>query len=657
MTIFLITVIIILIAVFRKQVKGSSGIKAPKRSANLATPSKSNNHINRSITTPSINKVKSKVYTSIPKPSDMSTELANKHFGWQWQEFLSTQPQKVSLTQNQIATIAGWAYQKLDEAELQDLLNSFVKVETNNGVTTRKPFVCTELHRAAYHLMIAGRFESVPFKLALKKIIAEYRLEVLTNVRVPAKIVVSPKLVESIIDVGPIDQKIIYSDNDLQSDDVPLTAYSEYNPDDYKLGKLYKETLKLSSQEAAWLNKFLFYGNTFNSTEGCKIALIRLYLQVIKRLVRRFANEPNTLSMHLENIKTAAYETSLKDRDIWYGYNHNQAKDAAEADLYYVVFKKCETALRLAWRAGRSSAPSFHSRSEKAVAIFNKNIEPVLDEVVSEQAALITPPDEDTIIALNVQSTTRWKVDFDAIVNKSNELSVVELKDKIYEIVRLNVANPAIENLFYDACKIFARIDKTEALRFYLYYIDADQRSARIDNKDFQKTTLKQLFADEAQEKEFRAIVAEMIGSKNLKAALDKVKEFYQPKRKRIMLDNAAIERAAVELNNTVTVLNQYLLEDEDVAVLTTPKVAEKTYAKVVQLNSVQQELLNMFDAVGLQLSITEVAEFAKTKGLFKNQLIDSINDSCYEIIDDVLIEEDDDQYIILPNYFKQIFD
>lgn len=34
-----------------------------------------------------------------------------------------------------------------------------------------------------------------------------------------------------------------------------------------------------------------------------------------------------------------------------------------------------------------------------------------------------------------------------------------------------------------------------------------------------------------------------------------------------------------------------------------------------------------------------EIEEFVKSKGVLKNQLIESINESCYELLDDVLIE------------------
>jgi len=45
----------------------------------------------------------------------------------------------------------------------------------------------------------------------------------------------------------------------------------------------------------------------------------------------------------------------------------------------------------------------------------------------------------------------------------------------------------------------------------------------------------------------------------------------------------------------------------------------------------------------------------ANQKEFSKNQLVDSINESCYEVLDDVLIEEDGDTYTLNQNYYQKI--
>jgi hypothetical protein len=42
-------------------------------------------------------------------------------------------------------------------------------------------------------------------------------------------------------------------------------------------------------------------------------------------------------------------------------------------------------------------------------------------------------------------------------------------------------------------------------------------------------------------------------------------------------------------------------------------------------------------------------------KGLFPGGLIESINESCYEKLDDLLIEEEDENYIMNPGYYQII--
>jgi hypothetical protein len=51
-----------------------------------------------------------------------------------------------------------------------------------------------------------------------------------------------------------------------------------------------------------------------------------------------------------------------------------------------------------------------------------------------------------------------------------------------------------------------------------------------------------------------------------------------------------------------------------------------------------------------------EVDKFALNNGLFKNQLVDSINELCEEYLGgEVLIEEDKENYIIEESYYREI--
>ena len=64
---------------------------------------------------------------------------------------------------------------------------------------------------------------------------------------------------------------------------------------------------------------------------------------------------------------------------------------------------------------------------------------------------------------------------------------------------------------------------------------------------------------------------------------------------------------------------------------------------------------LELFAKSNFSVPQNELEVFAKSKGVFKNQLIESINDTCYEFLDDLLIEEEDDYYTINTDYFQRI--
>jgi hypothetical protein len=62
-----------------------------------------------------------------------------------------------------------------------------------------------------------------------------------------------------------------------------------------------------------------------------------------------------------------------------------------------------------------------------------------------------------------------------------------------------------------------------------------------------------------------------------------------------------------------------------------------------------------MFENGGYSVLQSEVEAFARSKGALKNQIIESINDMCYDHLDDILIEEDGEYYTVNPEYYKII--
>jgi hypothetical protein len=124
---------------------------------------------------------------------------------------------------------------------------------------------------------------------------------------------------------------------------------------------------------------------------------------------------------------------------------------------------------------------------------------------------------------------------------------------------------------------------------------------------------------------------------------------------------------------NAVEVLNEYLkdeYEDDNRTIksqeinndeikievynkIETPRIS--IYSSEVKFTPVQMETIELFFKNSFSISMSVFESFARVKGIFKNQLIESINESCFEKLDDILIEEDDDFYIINEESYQRL--
>ena len=154
---------------------------------------------------------------------------------------------------------------------------------------------------------------------------------------------------------------------------------------------------------------------------------------------------------------------------------------------------------------------------------------------------------------------------------------------------------------------------------------------------------------------------------------MQKVSKIYTVKRKKIQLDTASIKEVQEQHSGTVVLLNEYLkdeYEDESNAIKTHEINNEEVQIEITQkINETQNSIfangfaftpihtaaLEIFAKSNFSVAQNEFETFAKSKGVFKNQLIESINEVCFEYLDDVLIEEEDEYYTINPNYYQRL--
>lgn len=244
----------------------------------------------------------------------------------------------------------------------------------------------------------------------------------------------------------------------------------------------------------------------------------------------------------------------------------------------------------------------------------------------------------------------------DSIVSLGNSNKIVSSKDK----------------MFLEASKFVSRHNKEAALTLYVYYLYNCLKSPTLSSQLMNRANFalqNDILASSEQLREFEIIENQLIKDKNLEKALQGIPNIFIPKKKRIKLSKDAIADAHQKHSGTVELLNNYLQDESDdsLSKANTSEISSEEGQIEIQAKNqsikrtaskftdAQQELLDAFQKNALTLSNEEIELFSKRRGLFKNQLIESLNDSCYDTLDDLLIEEDGEYYTINPDYLQRI--
>nr|WP_317632951.1 tellurite resistance TerB C-terminal domain-containing protein [uncultured Flavobacterium sp.] len=450
--------------------------------------------------------------------------------------------------------------------------------------------------------------------------------------------------------------------------------YSYHNSfidyDTFNWRNKYKKSLNLSEDDITLLNKIWYPSNNFTNIEFCCNEVIKLYIKTISLLKEKIKTEGTTFEEELINIADIIARKHYRYRTG--SQNYKYSIDPSVTELYNTIFKYCENYVRDAYGHKRKLNTALKYSHDEIKTAFENKIVLKLDTILATLTASITPPDEATELQLNTQNTTRWKSIFVEITTNFSG-TAEEFIEEMVVLGNANKKNPSVENIFFEASKFIAKQNKEAALKLYVYYLYYDLKSTTFDNKQLTKTVQKNLFDTNEQLQNFEQIISELINDRNLDKALNAVTNVYARKRKKIQLDRTTIKEVQQLHSGTVELLNEYLRDDfeddnntikaeeistEEIKLEITSKTKEteqSIYLTDLSFNATHIAVLELFTKNSLSILQSEMEAFAKGNGIFKNQIIDHINEICYETLDDVLIEEDDDYYTILPEYFNQI--
>lgn len=446
---------------------------------------------------------------------------------------------------------------------------------------------------------------------------------------------------------------------------------SYYNPYAYGpwgFGSSRKERLGLTGAEVKLLDRLTYPTNNFLGIQHCCDQVIRLFLRTEKRLAAKYKRVGTDVVTVFDEL---ADTIARKEHRFQKGsYNYKYSVQSGPSELHTLIFKYCENSVREAYGHKRKLDTKFYKK-DIPVAEVEEKLLTHLRPIIAAEIESILAPDHDTELLLNAQNPARWKMKFERIISGSSGAGS-QIVRQIHSLAAANKNNPAIENIFFESAKALAPHDKQAALEMYLYYIHYDLQSIKFDDRKLPKNVQKSLFPTEQHLVDFESIVARLVASRDLKSALTAVADFYTPKRKQIKLDPRAIADARHKHSGTVDLLNEYLVDGDeddnesggstdeldDDSLLELPDFhneGTKPILSSVELSSLQLSLLKAFAGSGFSMSHIEIDEFARENAVFRNQLVDSINEICFEKLDDVLIEEEDEGYVIAENYYRLI--
>ena len=444
---------------------------------------------------------------------------------------------------------------------------------------------------------------------------------------------------------------------------------NSYYSNEWYLGNKYKNKLKLDNESVELLNKIYTPHNNFCDIEFCLIEVLKLFLTVVSELKNKYVGAGTNLDTEFKAVGDVVAKRQFKYRDG--SSNYKYCIESTSREMYPLIFKCTENAVREFYSHKRKINVDIYSNEEAALILESKVISHV-NTILATLRDKIAEIDEATDMELYSKNTSRWKNKFEVLTNEFKG-DVEKFSKEINSLAKLNAKNPSIENIYFEASKFISKSDKKLALVFYIQYLFHDLGSDNFDNKQLTKTIQKSLFKNSEQLHEFEIVVSELIKSKNLENAIQSISKIYEVKRKKIKLDTTSIVEVQEQHSETVELLNTYLqdeFEDEANSIKSTdvgnneiqieiiskaPQTNTSVYLDSLIFEEIHLSTLDIFVKSNFTVPVNEFAEFTKSKGVLKNQVIDSLNEKCFDCLDDVLIEEEPEYYTIEPNYYKKL--
>ncbi len=428
----------------------------------------------------------------------------------------------------------------------------------------------------------------------------------------------------------------------------------------------YINKLNLTNDECELLEYFeTQWGSFFSYFEFMKVKHVELFRDAVKAINEKYISEDSSFDKVLSdtansfNIKTRHGRYHPKKSIYIYDNLHSTEKIKM---VYNCIFRYCRNKL-YDWYDLNCPVEIFShdhtSKSKNAITQLLQEIESTVDSVVE----LMPDFTEDEEIIINKSYSTRWR-GFYQKINASFDGDLKDYSSKVARLAKQNSENSGLKHLLFDVTKFLVGKDNIAALKMYLEYVNVYHKFENDTEKPLPKYICKKLFKKPEQQEEFEQIVSQYKCDKDMANANRAIELIFLPKRKKLDLNQEKIEKTTEKFSKSVKLLNEVLSEEEFPVVILDPdkNIVEPHYATIAfdcptntLMDSLHLELLDIFVKNNHSLTKKHVEVYAKSKGLMANRLIDKINELCYDALDDVLIEDEDDSWTIMEEYLRKI--
>lgn len=425
---------------------------------------------------------------------------------------------------------------------------------------------------------------------------------------------------------------------------------------------LYEHKMKLSKEEVGLLEPIYLSSGAFMNIDFICRQFIRLYIEMVKSLKLTYSqsntNTKKEFEVLLDLIAHKVNRYHLNSPNYKYVMSHDSM-------IYAYIQRYAESNLRAYYGYNRKlNVESYLDHPEVKAALQEKiisNLEPKLPELY----ARLEPIDETNESELNAISPSRWRNHIESAINSY----IAEDPGPIETLVRLNQKNASRDVMLFEISRQLIPIDKSASLDYYFRHIV----EAKNEGKVWKLPTAamnKQLFKKPEESDRFYSFLNKYIQTPDPESAQEFAQSFFQIVRKKIKLDTVTIQKAEAMDTWTSERLSLYLSEDNDhTAAITIPEEINlrtpsksKMDTKMIEadktailLPEAAIILLAAFKENNFEMSISEANRICKINGLMAGTLVNTINEACYDLLDENLIEKEITNYRIQREYFNQI--